>query len=250
MAAPAAGVAGGEEGVIVAADSLRDELLAIPGIDGAELDDDDGVSGVRVQLAAGADPDRVGLAVQRVLATHGMRSTVAPNPISTSGPPPPPGAASVVAFPQGGREGATGHRTVMVPPEATPSGEGSEAEAEPVPVSRPISPPVLDVVMVEEGGAGVMVQVVGRDGSRVERRARSTGKGLDEAVVAAVADLVGANPPPLVVGIHDETVGDAHSVTVVIEVGGAEYRAGAAVVEAGRSFAVAQAAWMALTEPV
>jgi hypothetical protein len=249
VAAPAAGVAGGEESVTVAADSLRDELLAIPGIDGAELDDDGGVSGVRVQLAAGADPDRVGVAVQRVLATHGMRSTVTPNPIPTAGPPPPPGAASVVAFPQGGREGATGDRTVVVPPEANRSDEGSDTE-EPVPVSRPISPPVLDVVTVEEGGAGVMVQVVGRDGSRVERRARSTGKGLDEAVVAAVADLVGANPPPQVVGIHDETVGDAHSVTVVIEVGGAAYRAGAAVVEAGRSFAVAQAAWMALTEPV
>ncbi len=231
----------------MAADSLRDELLTIPGIDGAEVDDDDGVSGVRVQLAAGADPDRVGLAVQRVLATHGMRSAMASGTVPTSGPPPPPGAASVVAFPQGGREGTTEHRTVVVPSGAVP-----EAEPESAPPPAPLlsSPPMLDAVTVEEGAAGVTVQVVGRDGSRAERRARSTGKGFDEAVVAAVADLVGASPLPLVVGIHDHEAGDAHSVTVVIEIEGGDFRAGAAVVEAGRAFAVAQAAWLALTEPV
>jgi len=229
----------------VVAESLRDELLAIPGIDGAEVDDGDGVSGVRVQLAAGADPDRVGQAVQRVLATHGMRSTVAPGTVPASGPPPPPGASSVVAFPQGGREGAAGRRTVIVPSDGSP-------EAEAAAVAPPLPAPVamLDVVTVEEGTAGVVVRVIGQDGSRAERRARSTGKGLDEAIVAAVADLVGASPQPLVLAVHDEEAGETNSVTVVIEIGGGDYRAGAAVVEAGRAFAIAQAAWMALTEPV
>ena len=47
------------------ADALQDELLAVPGIAGAEVESDSGVAGVRVQLAVGADADAVGAAVRR-----------------------------------------------------------------------------------------------------------------------------------------------------------------------------------------
>jgi hypothetical protein len=58
--------------------SLHDELLAIPGIDGAELEGDAvAPQGVRVQLSVGADPQEVGRQVQQVLAAHGMRSQMA-----------------------------------------------------------------------------------------------------------------------------------------------------------------------------
>jgi hypothetical protein len=57
------------------ANTLQEELLAIPGIAGAEIEGErDHPQGVRVQLAAGADADHVGREVQRVLAAHGMRS--------------------------------------------------------------------------------------------------------------------------------------------------------------------------------
>lgn len=60
------------------AGSLQDELLSIPGIAGAELEgSEDHPLGVRVQLATGANPSQVGEAVQRVLASHGMRSQMA-----------------------------------------------------------------------------------------------------------------------------------------------------------------------------
>jgi hypothetical protein len=53
-------------------------LLAIPGIDGAELEGDAvAPQGVRVQLSVGADPQEVGRQVQQVLAAHGMRSQMA-----------------------------------------------------------------------------------------------------------------------------------------------------------------------------
>jgi hypothetical protein len=61
--------------VTVVIHTLEEELLAIAGIAGAEIEGErDHPHGVRVQLAAGADADLVGREVQRVLAAHGMRS--------------------------------------------------------------------------------------------------------------------------------------------------------------------------------
>lgn len=73
--------------------TLRDDILAIPGIDNAELDGDGSTpDGVRVRLAFGADPKRVGREVRRVLALHGMRSqlTDVPDHVAPVEPPPPP----------------------------------------------------------------------------------------------------------------------------------------------------------------
>ena len=63
------------------ANSLRDELMALPGVAEAEVDaSGQSPSGVRVRLAADADAKLVGVEVQRVLASHGMRSRVASAP--------------------------------------------------------------------------------------------------------------------------------------------------------------------------
>ena len=73
--------------------TLRDDILAIPGIDNAELDGDSVTpDGVRVRLAFGADSQRVGREVRRVLALHGMRSqlTGVPDYVAPAEPPPPP----------------------------------------------------------------------------------------------------------------------------------------------------------------
>ncbi|MGA9597272.1 MAG: hypothetical protein WBV06_14020, partial [Acidimicrobiia bacterium] len=79
--------------------ALQQELLAVPGIAGAEIEDEHGIAGVRVQLAEGADASAVGAAVRRILREHGMRATAGERDSEHGGPPPPPGAGSVVDFP-------------------------------------------------------------------------------------------------------------------------------------------------------
>ena len=79
--------------------TLRDDILAIPGIDNAELEGEGPtLAGVRVRLAFGADPQRVGREVRRVLAVHGMESklTEVPDPVAPLEPPPPPPIGTVV----------------------------------------------------------------------------------------------------------------------------------------------------------
>ena len=73
--------------------TLRDDILAIPGIDDAELEGDAASpDGVRVRLSYGADSQRVGREVRRILALHGMRSqlTDVPAAVAPAEPPPPP----------------------------------------------------------------------------------------------------------------------------------------------------------------
>lgn len=229
------------------ADSLRDELLAIAGIDAADIDGGaEAPAGVRVRLSPNADAEAVGREVQRVLATHGMRSHMTELTPSDSSPPPPPGApAPVVALP--GIEAAPAHSVPPEPVEVTvPTVEVStETEPEPEPAERK----GLLSIAVEEGRSGVTVRVSG-SGKTVSRRTRATGPGLDESIVAAVGELaLGADTPPLLLAVKSESIEDTHVITVLLEVGEAERRVGSAILEGGRPYAVARAAWVALTEP-
>ena len=72
----------------MASDALRAELMSVPGVASAEVDltDASAPAGVRVRLTADADARRVGAEVQRVLASHGMRSRFA----DAETPPAPP----------------------------------------------------------------------------------------------------------------------------------------------------------------
>ena len=59
----------------MAAESLRDELMSIPGVEAAEFDGSSATpEGVKVRLAAGVDVEAVGEEIQRVLTEHGLRS--------------------------------------------------------------------------------------------------------------------------------------------------------------------------------
>ena len=240
------------------ADSIREELLLIPGIEEAELEGDTATpAGVRVRLSADADTDTVGEEVRRVLATHGMRShvTAPDNPVN---PPPPPGApASVVTLPgvsiappvQRFREA----RTNDIEPEALIQdledvGSGGDASP-PTPASTP--PAVvrrLQSVAVEEGRGGVLVRVSADDGTAAERRARAGEAGLDDAVVSAIGELVDRRAaPPLVLEVVEHEVAGTPLVTVVVELGDGSRRVGSAVAEGGRVYAVGYAAWLALS---
>lgn len=55
------------------ASSLQDDLLAIPGVEGAEVEgSQDAPAGLRIRIAEGADQEAVGGAIRRVLSSHGL----------------------------------------------------------------------------------------------------------------------------------------------------------------------------------
>lgn len=200
----------------MAAESLRDELLALPGVAAVELDGEGAApSGVRVRLAPDADPERVGLDVQRVLAAHGMRSRVDDSAVAEPLPLP------------------------LAPPAPPPE--------EPVPA--PPAPPAVSValatVRVEESAAALEVTVTGTDGREAARRGALSEQGLAEAVIEAVGTLlVGA--PPRVIAVDWATADGLQVVTVVLEAPGGAKGAGAGLVRASRAYALARAAWQAL----
>ncbi len=201
-------------------DVLRQELLSIPGIADAEVEDERGVAGVRVQLAEGADAAAVGVAVRRLLIEHGMR----PSPgdgeePQQDGPPPPPGApGSVVSFPLVGEHAAT-----------APADEVA---------------PTLESVAIEETRHGVSVLVRSSSGATVSRSLDSSGAGMDEAVAAAVGELAG-KPGAALAGAAEADLGGHTVVTVLIAMGERQV-SGSAIQRGGRAYAVARAVWSAL----
>jgi hypothetical protein len=210
------------------ADALQEELLSVPGVAGAEVESDEGMAGVRVQLAEGADAEAVGAAVRRILSSHGMRPAAADRVEPVAGPPPPPGApGSIVTFPLVGE-----HARVA---------DGVAGE--------PVAGFRLEGVAVAETPTGITLSVRATDGRVVDQQVATGGSGLDDAVIAAVADMVGS----AVVGLTDVTehsFGEHRVLTVLLTGDDGALYAGAAVQRGGRAYAVARAAWVALTEPV
>lgn len=213
------------------ADALRNDLLAVPGIAGAEVDDTGGVAGVRVQLAAGADADIVGAAVRRILRSHGMRPSTtqaqgtAGEDLSGEdespvvGPPPPPGApGSVVSFPLVGEH------------------------ARPEPTVEPAL--ALESAAVEEKLDGVSVQLRTTSGVRAVRTVDPLGSDMDDSVAAAAAELLG-NPQAELLGVAESEIAGHRVLTVLMGIGD-DRLSGSVVQRGGRVFAMARAVWAAL----
>lgn len=240
----------------MAADNLREELMALPGVADAEVEaDGEATSGVRVRLHPDADAVRVGAEVQRVLASHGMRSRVAGDdlapvvslplapaeiPPRPEAPPPLPEAVAEVAT-----SGAP--EPVADPGEELPAAEGSPAESDVVSSDGlEGSRPSLASLAYEESIEGVIVTAVASDGQRFSRRAADT---TDAAVSAAVAAAVGAlaeGRPQRLLWVGSETVDGSVVVTVVLEKTDGTRVAGAAIVRAAKAYAVARATFVAL----
>lgn len=220
------------------ADSLRAELLAIDGIAAAELDGtDEAPLGVRVQLAAGANPDSVGIEVEKVLANHGMKSHLAgddesvepePSHQQPGGPPPPPGA--------GGDAAILPMRGVVEQSVVTEVPVVEETEAP--------HAPELESVAVEESRDGISIRLV-VGGETVMRQVGSGPEGMDAAIVAALGQSLGIEADH--VATQRIEAGESRIVTVLLEVAGQGQQVGSAVVVAGEAYAMAQAAWKALT---
>jgi hypothetical protein len=208
-----------------------------------ELDGEAGApAGVRIRLAADADPERVGLEVQRVLAEHGMRSRVDDSAVS---PPPLP----LVTPGMAPAEGPAPEVEAPLVEEAPTAGEvvAPETPAPAQEAARPAAPPaVLDWVRVDEKATGVEVTVAAADGRQATRGGAATEAGLAAAVIEAVG-LVLVGAPPRVIAIEWAAANGSQVVTVVLEAPGGAKGAGAGMVRASRAFAVARGAWSALT---
>lgn len=265
--------------------SIREELLSVPGVAGAEFDGDPVVpEGVRVRLTPGADADDVGREVKRVLADHGMRSHVTPQAVAPRRPPPPPEPRTVInlaEFVPGpvGRSGRTGpapsalpRREQQNPDEAVtrePESDEVEARYEPsrsAPVEPAVDPvvraddssglefempshsvPVLGEVAVTQRGRGVVVRVGG--GDRVVRRvAVATEDGIDLALLDAICELLGVSPVPRVVAVTETDLSGSSIVSVLVD-DGLVRRSGSAVYSGNRVWTVAQAFWSAVSGP-
>lgn len=196
--------------------SLRARLLAVRGVASAEIDLAAGdPPEVRVRLTPDADPQLVGVEVQRVLAAHGMRSRLSAEPAARVSDNPP--MATVVPMaPPSAREQAT---------------------------DRP-APAALRSVAVEERADACTVTVVLSDGQRGSRAFSGDPAEADRAVVMAVADAAGIDVGQVAVewGVFD----GAAVVTVALGLEGGATGAGAAPVRTGRAYAVAQAARAAI----
>ena len=233
---------------------LRDLLLAVDGVAEATVDgNDDAPGGVRIVLAADADADRVGREVREILATYGIRARVAgAEPVGQARadqPPPPPGAPGEVVELHGlggrnrGGVAAAAAAPAMADPVSVEMSTESARRRTPV-----VTGAILDSLTVEETRDGVLVTAAAADGRTASRRARWTEGGVNEAVVAAVADLAGWEGPPLLLSAAETDVAGSTVVTLLVERVDGKRVAGAAIVETGTAYAVARAAWQALSE--
>lgn len=70
--------------------SLQEDLLSIPGVEGAEVEGtSDKPAGLRIRIAEGADQAAVGGAIRRVLTTHGLGTDTKLPGEAADGQPPP-----------------------------------------------------------------------------------------------------------------------------------------------------------------
>jgi hypothetical protein len=245
----------------VAAESLRDELMSIPGVEAAEFDGNSATpEGVKVRLAAGVDVEAVGEEIQRVLTDHGLRSELAQQrnraaQVSLDDA----GADAVGAAPVATAvlDDERASERVLLEPDMVPlepepiivldSADRADAENARLPERLPAAGSGLEAVAVEEGRHGVLVRA--RDGSGLEavRRSSATGRGLDEAVVAVVAELHGSATLPMIVSLVEQDIDGTRIVTVMLELGRGSRVVGSAVFDGGRAYAVGRAAWSALS---
>lgn len=229
----------------VAAQTLQSDLLAVPGVESAEVDITDGASpaGVKVRLAPDADARSVGVEVQRVLAAHGMRSrfsAIDDTPVEQATPSqPPPDASQDVP--------TSAPPTPMTPPPIPPSAPVPIVTSVPNPPSEappvPVDIPAIQSVSVEERADGLSASVVLTNGRQASRAVGEVGE-LDAAVVAAVAEATGQPVTPSAIEWLEVDGGSV--VTVVLDTADGSLAAGAGVKRVGRAYAVAIAARSAL----
>lgn len=198
------------------ADRLEERIRLVPGVASVELD----LPGrVRIRLLPEADPRTVMEGVRGVLGEWGLRTRAAPPRRKVEPVEPPP------------------------PPPSRPSPD----EPRPGPAPSPGGPAILTSLGIEEEPGRVRVTAVASDGRRLIRVARPGRRGLEEAVLQAVAALVDPDGPvPGLISLEERRVEGHALVTVLLEGGDGVIRAGSAIVGTGWAFAFGRAVWQAL----
>ena len=107
---------------------------------------------------------------------------------------------------------------------------------------------LLSRVRVQEDRDGVAVTIDTDDGRSVTRRGRPSDAGVREAVVAAVGELSGDQPPPVLMAVEEHGLVDHRLVTVLLQRHDGSYHVGSALIGAEKAFALARAAWAAMSQ--
>ncbi|MEE9472617.1 MAG: hypothetical protein V3V82_01370, partial [Acidimicrobiia bacterium] len=69
-----------------------------------------------------------------------------------------------------------------------------------------------------------------------------------EAVVAAVGELSGDQPPPVLIEVAEHAMGERAVVTVLLQRHDGSFHVGSAMIGAEKAFALARAAWAAVSQ--
>lgn len=205
---------------------LQGAVLAVPGIAAAEVEarPDEGPL-VRVWLDGTRDSDAVAADVRRVLDDAGYGTDVR----AENGKPP--------ATPPDGRNGRR-------------SGLGRGLEAL-IPPAEPVQPVAaaeglrLDMIAVEETASGTVVRAIDTAGKAAVAPVPQ-GNGLNAAVTATVAGLLGLGEPPKLEAVEVRDLASTPVLMVVIATSDGRRASGSAIVEAGMPFTLGRAVWAAI----
>lgn len=253
----------------VSARSLQDDLLSIPGVEGADVEgSEDRPAGLRIRIAEGADQGAVGGAIRRVLNAHGLGTDTrlpGEDDGADAAEDEPAEAAPMPAQDDGSMAieaeaaAAEGLAAVAVLDE-TDADDQPLREDEPSIIDltdRAAAPaprepdvhgfPRFESVAVREGRDGISVVVSTSDGRTESQAAASSEGGVEAVVVRATAALARPGAPQArVVEIDDRRVEGVDIVLIVLELDG-QLASGSSVVRAGRAYALGRATWAALT---
>lgn len=250
--------------------SLREDLLGIDGVEGADIDgDSESPSGLKIRIAEGADQHWVGQEIRRVLSSHGLGTdTRLPGDPSSTSAAEAFSADAVASVAELSAETAkTATLLSVAEDEKTESQpkkriidltEGAEPEeteeSEPLVAAEALARSVgaeasvtsIERVSVEEGRSGIAVTIVTTDGRSETDVARSTEGGVDRTVVLVAARLAAPNnPDPIVIDVDERRIEGVDIVMIVLDCNG-RIAAGSSVIGAGRAYALARATWAAV----
>ena len=203
----------------------------------------------------------MGVEVQRVLASHGLRSRItaqddqedeeepelvtAPDLEPVPEPIPEPALETLAEEePEALMEPAPIPPPPLTPPPVVPTTEPAPAESPPAPAAGEAG---LASVSVDESRDGVAVTATATDGRTVTQRSEATEAGMFAAAVSAVGTLAEGSPPELI-SVTAMDADGAQAITVVLKRADGTKIAGAAVVKVSAGFSVGRATWAALRD--
>jgi hypothetical protein len=212
--------------VTVTWQQLQGEVLAVPGIAAAEVEarPDQGPF-VRVWLDGTRDAAAVAADVRRVLDKAGYGTEEG----AGSGP-----AAATPLDGRNGRRSGLGRGLEALIPPAEPAQTVVAAEGR-----------RLDMIAVEETASGTVVRAIDNAGKAAVAPV-PLGNGLNAAVTATVAGLLGLGEPPRLEAVEVRDLASSPVLMVVIATSDGRRASGSAIVEAGMPFTLGRAVWAAI----